>query len=58
MAFEDIEVRFADGSYAGDWREDPEVSNEVDPDDELLSETPQSVIDALGFDPLDLDDDE
>lgn len=33
-----------------DWRLE-EVVDEDDPDDELLPETPEDVIDILGFDP-------
>jgi 8-oxo-dGTP pyrophosphatase MutT (NUDIX family) len=39
-----------------DWREDE--TEQVDPDDEELAETPPDVIDMLGFDPLDAEDDE
>lgn len=35
------------------WRE--ELKDEVDPDDELLDETPPEVIDVLGFDPLEFE---
>jgi hypothetical protein len=33
-----------------------DVEDFDDPDDELLEQTPQYVIDALGFDPLELVD--
>jgi hypothetical protein len=39
-----------------DWREDS--TDDFDPDDEELPQTPPDVIAMLGFDPLDLDDDE
>ena len=32
--------------------------DEEEDDDELLPETPRYVVEMLGFDPLDLDDDE
>ena len=35
------------------WRE--VLKDEIDPDDELLDETPPDVIQVLGFDPLDMD---
>lgn len=38
----------------GNWRDDDDDADD-DPDDELLDETPQSVIDVLGFDPLEFD---
>jgi hypothetical protein len=38
------------------WREDPEVTEDEDPDDELLDETPEDVVEMLGFDPLELED--
>jgi len=38
-----------------DWRDNPDVANETDPDDELLSKTPEDVVAILGFDPLDAD---
>jgi len=37
-----------------DWR----AYEEEDPDDEELAETPESVVLMLGFDPLELDEDE
>lgn len=37
-----------------DWRK--ELVYEQDPDDELLPETPQDVVDLLGFDPLEFED--
>jgi hypothetical protein len=38
-----------------DWREI--LQDEEDPDDELLSETPPEVIEELGFDPRELEED-
>jgi hypothetical protein len=36
------------------WRE--ELKDEQDPDDELLPETPKDVVDLLGFDPLEFEE--
>lgn len=37
-----------------DWRSPMLESNDIDPDDELLEETPKDVVAILGFDPLEL----
>ena len=37
-----------------DWRKD--TTEEIDPDDELLRDTPEDVIAILGFDPLEDDE--
>lgn len=42
----------------GHWREDEQLAAEDDPDDELLDETAENVVDVLGFDPLDEIEDE
>lgn len=50
------EVHFGEvGAALPDWRADPDVINDEDPDDELLPETPEDVVAVLGFDPLDLE---
>ena len=54
----DIQDVFADGSEVGDWRDNPAVANEIDPDDEVLRPTPRAVIEELGFDPLEFEEDE
>ena len=41
------------GERGIDWRTLPD---EVDPDDEEMEQTPQDVIDLLGFDPKELED--
>lgn len=52
-------ITFGDsGDAAPDWRSDKALEDEVDPDDELLPETPPDVIDMLGFDPRDVDEDD
>jgi len=42
---------------AVDWRAN-HWDHDEDPDDELMEQTPQDVIDVLGFDPLELEEDE
>lgn len=37
-----------------DWRENDSVSQDYDPDDELMPETPLDVVEILGFDPADI----
>lgn len=47
------DVHFVDKSGAT-WQE--QLGDEEDPDDELLTSTPEDVIAILGFDPLELND--
>jgi hypothetical protein len=52
---QDSDVYFGEaGNPLPNWRLDPELLVEEDPDDELLPETPEDVIAVLGFDPLEL----
>jgi hypothetical protein len=45
----------AQSADARDWRD--VLDDEVDPDDELLPETPADVVAVLGFDPLEWESD-
>ena len=51
----DIHYGTAEGELP-DWRKSED--DDEDPDDEELPETPPEIIEILGFDPLDLDEDE
>lgn len=53
----DADVHFgAVGNDLPDWRGGP-LDDDEDPDDEELDATPEDVIQVLGFDPLELDED-
>lgn len=55
----DADVHFGSiGSRPDDWRKDKNLTDEVDPDDDELFDTPDDVIAILGFDPLEDDDDD
>ncbi len=49
------EVQFGDVEELPDWRK-VNIMDDEDPDDELLEQTPQDVVDVLGFDPLELEE--
>ena len=46
----DADIELGDNDKI-DWRKE---TDEIDPDDEQLDETPEDVITILGFDPIDL----
>jgi len=53
----ELDVHFGKiGEEPVDWRKAD--LDEPDPDDELLDETPEDVIRMLGFDPLELEEEE
>jgi hypothetical protein len=37
------------------WRDNEYTDEEIDPDDEELEQTPPDVVEALGFDPKEMD---
>ncbi len=51
-----MRVQFGQGGKLPDWRKYEKDHPEVDPDDELLPETPADVVAILGFDPLEGDE--